>query len=165
MGNELEVSAELLSRSVDLSMLDGMANDYYLVNAEVADSGNINDAMLDCANEFAAREFGKQVIYLCSVYGFVRPSMSEESFFGLSVFGEFKKVVATDFLESPVGDDTSKTMNSNGLGLLVEPIEEYFHYQSAYSHLHGAASLFEEVILPLNNNIVSVVPVPFSSLS
>lgn len=164
MENSLEVSAELLSRSVDLSILDNMADHYYQVNAEVADTGEVNDAMLDYADEFAAREFGKQVIYLCSMYGFVRPSMSEEPFFDLSVFGEFKKVVATNFLESPAGDE-SNSLNRNGLGLLVEPIDKHFHYQSAYAHLHGAASLFEEVVLPLNNNVVSVTPVPFSSLS
>ncbi len=164
----MSLEVALLQDAHDLSELENMARDYFEVNASFAGVVEAEVVMVSTASDYAHQTLGERLLFFSGLYAMENASTDAAIVHEITGFGELMTIVPTPFLEqlpahTPSSWSTSEaTWYQNGLGLVVEPLlPEIFDGQpESLSSLHGIAGLYDQLVLPLNNNLVSITSMP-----
>lgn len=150
---------ELLERDpIDLTPLEAMARDYYIIHDVLYDVDEHDRLiMLAAANQFVREEIGRRLLFLSGLY-----AIGEEgsTLCEPDLFGTIKQVTPTGFLEVPT-DVARSSWHTNGLGIIVEPVaDDGCNMDFPAMRHHGWGSMWSELTFPLNNNIVLAARAP-----
>lgn len=156
----LESTADLIiNHGVSLDELVGMAE----VFATAFETQGIDDVPMELqvmAGALAARQFGESLLYVSSEYclPLSRDTGETARLDWTSFLGRHRGIVQTKY----PGFDGSP-WKSGGLGIRIELLDERLIVDDAeMSKLHGVASMWNEVLIPLNNNLVAIARLPLS---
>ncbi len=160
----------LLQDAHDLSELEDMARDFFEIYASLPFvEGKTEEAMVRGASDYAYRQFGERLLFFSGFYAMENASTDTKIVHEITGFGELRTVVVTPFLDQlpenklQAHPDSVDRWQDHGLGLMLEPLlpDLFDERTESLSELHGIAGHYDQLVLPINNNFVSLTSLPF----